>query len=71
MRETLTIRLTKPLAEWLEQAAASTGQAQGAIIRSQLEKARAEAPQPKAFMRHAGAISGPANLSRRKGFSRK
>lgn len=70
MRETLTIRLPEPLAEWLEETSARTGQAKGAIIRSQLEKARSETKPVAAFMRLAGAKSGPANLSMRKGFSR-
>ena len=69
MSHTLTIRLTKELAEWLEGAARTTGRPQGSIVRDQLEKARAGDKQ--VFLRLAGAISGgPRNLSSRKGFSR-
>ena len=65
----LTIRLTKELAAWLQRAAAGTGQSQGQIVREQLEKAKSGgAGRP--FMRLAGAVRGPKNLSSRKGFSR-
>lgn len=69
MGHTITVRLTKDLAAWLEQAAARTGVPQGRIVREQLEKARAGG-HARSFMRLAGAVSGPRNLSRRKGFSR-
>ena len=42
--------------------------AQGEIIRKQLEKARASS-DVRSFMRLAGAVRGPRNLSSRKGFS--
>ena len=69
MGHTLTIRLQRDLAEWLQDEAAKTGVPQGQIVREQLEKARASAAQP--FMRLAGSIRGPRDLSTRKGFSRK
>lgn len=69
MRNTITVRLTDDLAEWLESTAAKTGVSQGRIIREQLEKARSGDAQP--FLRLAGKISGPAGLSMRKGFSKK
>jgi hypothetical protein len=69
MSHTITIRLTKELAEWLEGAARTTGRPQGRIVRDQLEKARAGDKQ--VFLRLAGSVSGgPRNLSSRKGFSR-
>ena len=68
MSHTLTIRLTPELAEWLATTAKRTGVAQGKLVRDQLERARAAEKQ--AFMRLAGAISGPRDLSSRKGFSR-
>ena len=69
MGHTLTIRLPKDLAEWLEDAAAQAGVSQGQVIREQLEQARASAgSQP--FMRLAGAVGGEPDLSQRKGFSR-
>ena len=69
MRNTITIRLPEDLAEWLEHTAAKTGVSQGRIIREQLEKARTIDNQP--FLRLAGRVSGPPDLSMRKGFSKK
>jgi hypothetical protein len=42
----------------------------GRIIRQQLESAQSAKGSPR-FMKHAGAISGPSDLSSRKGFSKK
>jgi len=69
MSQTITVRLTKDLADWLEQTAAETGVSQGKLVRNQLERARAAASS-QAFMRLAGAVRGPKDLSARKGFSR-
>ncbi len=69
MRNTITIRLSKDLAAWLENAAAKSGVSQGKIVRDQLEKARTSNAK-QAFMRLAGSVRGPKNLSKRKGFSR-
>jgi hypothetical protein len=68
MGHTITVRLRKDLAAWLERVAAETGVSQGQLIRDQLERAKANAP--RSFMRLAGSIRGPKNLSTRKGFSR-
>ena len=68
MSQTLTIRLTKDLADWLERVSAGTGQSQGQVVRDQLEKARTGA-SGRAFMRLAGSVTGPKDLSSRKGFS--
>jgi hypothetical protein len=65
---TLTVRLPKALADWLALTAARTGRTQGQIVREQLEKARSAETRP--FMRLAGTVDGPRDLSRRKGFSR-
>jgi hypothetical protein len=65
----LTIRLDKDLAAWLEAEAARTGVSQGKIVRDQLERAR-NARGTRRFMRLAGTVDGPKDLSRRKGFSR-
>lgn len=67
MRNTLTIRLDKALAAWLEETARRTGLPQGQIVREQLERARAAEPG-KPFMRLAGIVRGPRDLSTRKGF---
>jgi len=69
MSQTITIRLTKDLADWLEQTAAETGVSQGKLVRDQLELARAAASS-QVFMRLAGAVRGPRDLSGRKGFRR-
>ena len=67
MSHTITIRLTEELAEWLAETARKTGLPVGRIIRQQLERARAESGGQR-FLRHAGKIRGPADLSSRKGF---
>ena len=69
MSHTITIRLTRELAEWLEQTASGTGRSQGEIVREQLERARAGAGG-RAFMSLAGTVKGPRDLSSRKGFSK-
>ena len=69
MGNTITVRLSEELAAWLEEAASRSGVSQGKLIRDQLEKARASG-EAKGFMRLAGTVDGPKDLSRRKGFSR-
>ena len=69
MSHTLSFRLTSELAAWLEETAARTGVSQGRIIREQLERARSGGPV-RPFMRLAGSIRGPRDLSSRRGFSR-
>jgi hypothetical protein len=69
MSQTITIRLTKELAAWLEQASKRSGMPRGRIIREQLEKAR-ESGGEQASMRLAGSVRGARDLSARKGFSR-
>jgi len=68
MSHTLTIRLTPDLAAWLEEISERTGMPQGQIVRQQLEQARTR--DTKGFMRLAGSVKGPADLSARKGFSK-
>ena len=67
MGQTLTIRLTQEQAEWLKRRSEETGLPQGRIVRDQIEQAREAAPRP--FMKLAGIINGPRNLSSRKGYS--
>lgn len=69
MRNTISVRLPEHLAEWLKSSAAKAGVSQGRVIREQLEKARGAEARP--FLRLAGKISGPSDLSSRKGFSKK
>jgi predicted transcriptional regulator len=69
MGNTISVRLPDDLARWLDQTARKTGVAKGRIIREELE--RAKNSEVSAFLRWAGAVAGPANLSQRKGFSRR
>ena len=68
MGNTLTIRLSEDLDRWLEETARRTGLSKGGIVKMELERARQTPERP--FLDLAGTISGPANLSTRKGFSR-
>ena len=67
MGNTITVRLPSDLAQWLTETARKTGVPRGRIIRDELENARKSDSRP--FLRLAGAVSGPENLSTRKGFS--
>jgi len=70
MSHTITVRLSKELAEWLAEKAARTSLSQGKLVRDQLERARRE--DSPTFMRLAGCIDGgPPDVSTRKGFSTK
>jgi predicted DNA-binding protein len=69
MGNTLTVRLPTELAEWLNQTARKSGMARGQIVRMELERARKSSKQ--VFLRLAGAVDGPVDLSTRKGFSRR
>jgi hypothetical protein len=68
MGNTITVRLPEDLAKWLEQTARKAGIPRGRVIREQLEKAR-RAKEP-CFMRLAGTVDGPPDLSSRKGYSK-
>jgi hypothetical protein len=70
MSHTLTIRLTEELLTWLKEMSRRTGLPVGRIIRQQLESAKSEEGNQR-FLRHAGRINGPPDLSLRKGFSRR
>lgn len=69
MSNTITVRLPEDLAGWLDAASRKAGVPRGRIIRDQLELARRQEKQP--FLRLAGSVEGPRDLSTRKGFSRK
>jgi len=70
MGNTITIRVPKSLADWLQQKSRRTGISQGQIVREQLERVRRTDKGAKKFMRLAGVVkNGPRNLSTRKGFS--
>lgn len=70
MTHTITVRLTEELERWLDKLSRETGIPKGQIIREQLEKARAETKGRK-FMRLAGTVEGPADLSSRRGYARR
>jgi hypothetical protein len=69
MSHTVSVRLPPELAEWLENIATRTGVPQSKIIRDQLELARSKKEKP--FRDLIGCMSGPPDLSSRKGFSPK
>ncbi|MCC7082458.1 MAG: hypothetical protein IT530_17460 [Burkholderiales bacterium] len=69
MSHTITIRLSKELADWLAHVADHTGVPQGRIVRDHLERARLR-DTTRPFMRLAGTVRGPKDLSTRKGFTR-
>jgi hypothetical protein len=69
MSRTISVRLTPELAEWLEDTSAKTGVPQSKIVRDQLEQARSKKEKP--FQGLIGCMSGPPDLSSRKGYSLK
>jgi Ribbon-helix-helix protein, copG family len=70
MGHTLSIRINDDLDAWIEETAQKRGISKGKLIRNQLELGRKRAGE-RAFMRLAGAVSGPKDLSARKGFSKR
>jgi hypothetical protein len=70
MSNTITVRLERDLAVWLERAALVSGLSRGQIVREQLRKAKESGQEVKSYMSLAGIVSGPKGLSQRKGFSR-
>ena len=68
MSRTITVRLTDEIDDWLEETSRKTKIKKGKIIRTELEKAIKSQKRP--FLRLAGRVSGPPDLSSRKGFSR-
>ena len=68
----LTLRVPEDLAEWLAKTSQRTGIPVGQLVREQIERARREDKDARnrPFMRYAGIIRGPRDLSKRKGFSR-
>jgi predicted transcriptional regulator len=69
MSNTITVRVPEDLAEWLDETARRTGVSKGRIVREELEKARISPRRP--FLRLAGTVAGPADVSSRRGFSRR
>jgi hypothetical protein len=71
MGNTLTVRVPKALADWLQEKSVRTGMSQGQIVREQLERSRSADKKAKKFMRLAGVIKSDRDLSTRKGFSKR
>jgi predicted DNA-binding protein len=68
MSNTTTVRLPEDLQRRLREQSRRTGVSVGRIVRDSLEKTL-EKEEP-AWMKYAGTMSGPRNLSSRKGYSR-
>ena len=69
MSTTLSICLSEDMARWVEEEARAAGRSQGSLVKEALEKAR-QSKQTKQFMKLAGSVDGPKDLSQRKGFTR-
>ncbi|MGH9497031.1 MAG: ribbon-helix-helix protein, CopG family [Candidatus Sulfotelmatobacter sp.] len=69
MSNTITVRLPDELIERLRAKSRNTGLPVNRVVRQSLEKTLAENAEP-AWMKYAGTMSGPKNLSSRKGYSR-
>jgi predicted transcriptional regulator len=70
MSTTLSIRLPDDLAEWVKTTADRTSQTQGEVVRQELERAR-QAAADKPWMKFAGVVRGPRDLSSREGFDKR
>ncbi len=68
MRNALTVRLPDDLAAWLESVSRKAGVPRGRFVRDQPQLARMWEKRP--FLRLAGSVDGPRDLSTRMGFSR-
>jgi predicted DNA-binding protein len=69
MSQVVTVRLSKELADWLKDSSRTLGVPMARIVRDHLERARTrELDRP--YLRLLGKMSGPPDLSARKGFSR-
>jgi predicted DNA-binding protein len=70
MGNTVTVRLPPELAQWLAETSRTTGVPASRIIREQLARAREE-QEKRPFLKLAGKLNGPPDLSSRKGFARR
>ena len=68
MSTTLSVRLPEELARWVEHKALASGRSRGSLVKEALEVIRVKETKP--FMHLAGKVSGPTDLSTRKGFSK-
>ena len=67
MSNTITVRLTEELGQWLEEESRVTGLPKGQIVREQLELLRTRKVR-QAFLDLAGSVERAPNLSRKRGF---
>jgi hypothetical protein len=67
MDTTISLRLTKEIADWLEETARLTGLSKAEIVRGELRKARDAQQRPWSHL--IGCLKGgPPDLSTREGF---
>lgn len=69
MGNTITVRITEDLNNWLEEESRITGLPKGRIVRDYLESSRTRKAR-KPFLDLAGSVDASPDLSSRKGFSR-
>jgi hypothetical protein len=69
MSQSITIQLPQSVAKWLAKTAKKTGVAAEELAARELERAKLHEEKP--FMRLAGMLDGPADLSQREGFGRR
>lgn len=69
MRTTLSIRLSEPLAKWVEEESQVTGRSKGSLVKEGLERLKEREEKP--YLKLAGCVEGEPGLSQRKGFSAK
>jgi len=64
---TLTISLPEDAAAWLQENSVRTGRTADEFVLEQIKKARVDEDE-KPWMKLAGCVSGPRDLSMREGF---
>jgi predicted DNA-binding protein len=69
MSNTLTVRLPDDLLNRLKEKSRRTGLPLGRVVRESLESTLNNEIEP-IWMKYAGTVNGPRNLSSRKGYSR-
>ena len=69
MSNTLTVRLPEELLQRVREKSRRTGLPLGRVVRESLETTLDEEKEPT-WMKYAGTIKGPKDLSTRKGYSR-
>lgn len=69
MSNTLTVRLPQELLDRLREKSRRTGLPVGRVVRQAIEATLDQENEP-AWMKYAGTMSGPKDLSSRKGYSR-